>query len=80
MKSKCSSGAAAVALVAAVLLCDAGEALAHRWHGSHGWGAVRYGYSHSYYPTYAYGPGFVYAPDYAAMVYNYAYFYQRRPW
>jgi hypothetical protein len=82
MKSKCSAGVATLALAVAAVLCSDGQAFAHRWHGSRGfgWGAARHGYYHSYYPAYAYGPGFVYAPDYAAMVYNYAYFYQRRAW
>jgi hypothetical protein len=80
MKSKCLAGVVVLALAAAAVLWNGGEASAHRWHGNRsvGWGVA--GYSHSYYPTYAYGPGFVYAPNYAAMVYDYAYFYRRRAW
>jgi hypothetical protein len=85
MKSRFLVGVPAFVLAAAVVLCSAAQASAHRWH------RVRapYGYSHSYYPTYAYGPGFVYAPNYAALVASLAYsasyanrpypFY-RRPW
>jgi hypothetical protein len=77
MKSKFSRGAAALAVAATALLWIGGEASAHhgRWH-RHAWGH----HGASYYPPFAYGPGFVYAPDYAAMLYEYAYYYRRRAW
>jgi hypothetical protein len=78
MKSKFSPSVAALALTVAVSLWTAGQASAHRWHRT--W-APRYGYSVSYYPTYAYGPGFVYAPNYSALLYSLAYeaSYANRP-
>jgi chitodextrinase len=78
MKSRFLVGVPAFALAAAVVICSAAQASAHRWHRVR----AHYGYSHSYYPTYAYGPGFVYAPDYAALVAGLAYSasYANRPY
>jgi hypothetical protein len=72
------AGIPVFALAAAVVLCSAAQASAHRWHRV--W--AHHAYSHSYYPTYAYGPGFVYAPDYAALVAGLAYSasYASRPY
>jgi hypothetical protein len=77
MNSKFLFGVAALALAA--VLWSAGQASAHRWHRVR---AHYYGYSNSYYPTYAYGPGFVYAPDYAALAASLAYSaaYANRPY
>jgi hypothetical protein len=71
MKAKFLVGVTALALAAWGVLWTAGQASAHRWH--HRVWAPYYGYSHSYYPTYAYGPGFVYTPDYPALLASLAY-------